>query len=308
MPGRGRNNPGIGFGRARYPGAFLLVFREAIAQLGWELRRFHRDLAECRDADGKEYCIGLENLYRRARRTPREEWPQLFNEFLQTIAVAEQSENLPESLDDVAGQLLVRLGPPLKLASAESRVWCHALTGTGLVVNLVVDYPNRMCYVTEDLIARSDEPGTVWMERARANLRERTPADCLEVIHEESGLMMCSTGDAYDSSRALLLEDLVPHTKAEGYLVVVPGRDELLVMPVTAASLPHVHLLKMLAESNFKTAPYPISDEVYWIQGGEWHPFPMAVRSGEVDVQPPARFLEILRALATEEPEGNERD
>lgn len=301
MRGRGRSDPGLGFVPPRYPGSFLLAFREAIAVLQWELQRFHRDLAECRDAQGREHCIGLENIYRRARRTPRSEWPNLFADFLQTVVSAEVAENLPNDLSVAADQLMFRLGPPLKLGDGDVRVWRHPLGDTGLVVNLVIDYPNRMCYVSEQLVAASGQTGSNWLDRARANLLARTPADCFQLIHAESGLLACSVGDAYDSSRALLLEEFLPAAKAVGYLTIVPGRDELLVLPITAGALPHIHLLKMLAENNFKSAPYPISDEVYWVHAGQWHRFPITVRTGEVDVQPPAQFLEVVRDMVLPE-------
>ena len=76
--------------------------------------------------------------------------------------------------------------------------------------------------------------------------------------------------------------------------MVIPGRDELLVLPVTGKAIPHIHLLKVLADKNFKTVPYPISNEVYWICEGVWRPFPIHVRRREVAVQPPPEFVEIL--------------
>ena len=91
------------------------------------------------------------------------------------------------------------------------------------------------------------------------------PAECFTVVHEESGLRQGSVGDAYDSSRVLLLDVLLPESRANGFLVALPGRDELLVLPVSAAALPFIPLLKVVADKNHKKAPYPISDEVYWI-------------------------------------------
>ncbi len=108
---------------------------------------------------------------------------------------------------------------------------------------------------------------------------------------------MCGVADAYDSSRALLLDALVPESRGEGYLFIVPGRDELLVLPVTPQSIPHIHLLKVLAEKNHKSAPYPISEEVYWSHAGVWHHFPIDIRTEEVTVEPPQAFVEVLSRL-----------
>src|SRR5262249_21217209 len=157
--------------------------------------------------------------------------------------------------------------------------------------NLVLDRPETMSYVTEQMVAESGRPGDEWLEKALANLRTRTPADCFEVLHEESGLLLCSVGDAYDSSRSLLLDALLPGDPALGFLIALPSRDELLVLPVAARALPHVHLLKFLAEKNYPIAPYPITQAVYWVQNGVWRPFPIEIRQDKVVLEPPDEFL-----------------
>jgi len=296
MPRR-RSDPGQGSGPPRYPGTFLLAFREAAAGMGWHIRRWAGDMVECADADGKDHVIGLENLYRRARRAPREDWPGLVTEFLRTVRLAEAEDSLPASLDPVAGQLLVRLGHPLKVIPPAARVWSLPLAGTALCVNLVVDYPNRMSYVTEQLVTDSGRPGGDWLEHGLANLQARTPADWFRVMHEESGMLLASVGDAYDSSRALIVDRLLPEATADGYFVAVPGRDELVVLPVTAKAMPHVHLMKVLADKSYKGVPYPISDEVFWVRAGTWRPFPIEVRGQEVTLQPPPEFGEIMDRL-----------
>jgi hypothetical protein len=161
-----------------------------------------------------------------------------------------------------------------------------------------------MFYVTCKMVADTDAPGSTWLERAVTNLQGKTPADCFQVLHAESGMRQCGVGDAYDSSRVLLLDLLLPETKADGCFAALPGRDELLVLPVSTPGLAHVPLLKALAEKNYKTAPYPISDQVYWIQGGVWRRFAIEIRGGQVAVQPPAEFLEILKRLMPQEDRG----
>lgn len=307
MAVRGRSDPGSGSGTPRYPGSFLLAFREASAQLQWQFQRLLNDMAHCIDAEGKEHFVGLENLYRRAKRTPREQWPELISEFLQTVCSAESAENLPADLASVADQLLVRLGKPIKLEDEEARVWAQAIDGTDLVANIVIDYPNRMCYVTDRLVETSGRPGSEWFQQACSNLLARTPGDCLQVVHEESGMRICNVADAYDSSRVFLLDALLPEAKENGCLVVIPGRDELLALPITMKAIPHMHLLKAVAEKNHRGAPYPISEDVYWIHGGNWRKVPIDIKSDEVTVQPPPELIDVLNRLA-EQHEGSDQE
>ena len=108
--------------------------------------------------------VGLENLYRRARRIQREQWAELMVDFLTAVSSAEEADSLLADLSAVADRLLVRLGPPLRPPAEDARVWSKPLDETGLCVNLVVDYPERMCYVTEKLLGDSGRPGEEWLE------------------------------------------------------------------------------------------------------------------------------------------------
>jgi hypothetical protein len=294
---RGRTHPGPGSAPPRYPGSFLLAFREALAGLKWEVRRWMGHLVACADSQGKEKVVGLENLYRRARREPREAWPALIVEFLQVADTAAQNELLPADLASVADQLLVRLGPPMPEGTS---VWTVPLAGN-LYANLVIDYPDRMCYVTEELVQASGKAGTEWLNNALGNLRQRTQGDCLQLLDADSGIRLCSVGDSYDSSRALLLDTLLPNSTADGCFVAVPGRDQLLVLPVSAEALACVHLMRTLAEKNHQTAPYPISGEIFWVQGGNWRVFPIEVRGNQATIQPPPEFVEVLKRIAPEQ-------
>ncbi len=297
MQPRSRSNPGHGSGPAKYPGTFLLAFREAMATLSWNGKRWLGTVVECVDAQGNERTVGLENLYRRCRRSERSTWPDLIAEFLRTVLAAEQNGDLPTDLGTVTEQLLLRVGKPLSSGPDEGRLWAQPLPDTGLVVNLVIDYPDRMVYATEGMITASGRPGEEWLEHALDNLRERSPEDCFQVIHEDSGMMMCNVADAYDSSRALLLEDLLPDEYPNGCLIALPSRDQLLALPVDRPSLAFAHLMKVLAERNYKTAPYAITDDVYWVREGVWRLFPMDVQGDKVTLQPPEEFIEILNTL-----------
>jgi hypothetical protein len=302
-----RGDPGYGSGPQRYPGTFLLAFREAAAGLDWKITRWLGTAVECQDAGGREHVVGLENLYRRARREDRSSWPELITTFLGMVD-HEQYQEPPKALAEVAERLLLRLGRPVGPRADGPEVWAEPLAGTGLSVNLVVDYPQSMYYVTAEMVEESGKAGGEWREHALGNLKAQTPADCFQVIHETSGLRQCAVGDAYDSSRALLLDELLPETRAEGYLVALPGRDELLVLPVTGPSIAFAPLLKSVAEQSYRTAPYAITDEVYWVHEGRWHLFPIELRGENVTAQPPAEFLPVLERLVPEGDEAHEGD
>ena len=74
MPSHSRSDPGHGSGPPKYPGTFLLAFREAVAARGWRIDRWLGAAVACVDGEGHEHLVGLENLYRRARREDRQQF------------------------------------------------------------------------------------------------------------------------------------------------------------------------------------------------------------------------------------------
>jgi hypothetical protein len=295
-----RSHPGTGSGPPRYPGTFLLAVREAVASLNWKIQRWMADAIRCVDAEGEEHTVGLENLFRRTRRQQRDTWPAYIAEFLSKVRAGEESVEEVD-LTAVGDRLMVRLGQPFAPLPNSVSVWAQPLEGTDLEMNLVIDHEETMSYVTAEMIEKSGRSGEEWLHDALVNLRARTPEDCLEPIHEESGLSVCTVGDAYDASRALLMEELLGDQAAQGCFVALPGRDELLVLPVNKDALAHVHLLRVLADKNFKSAPYPISDQVFWVHQGHWHVFPIDIRGNDVTIRPPEAFLPVFDQLSPEE-------
>jgi hypothetical protein len=156
------------------------------------------------------------------------------------------------------------------------------------------------------MVADTGKPGEEWLARARANLLARTPPDCLPVVHEETGIRLCGVEDAYDSSRALLLDEILPDGSAHGYFVAVPGRDMLVVMEVSREALNHVHLMKGFAEKHNQSTPYPLSGDLFWVRGDSWYPFPIQVEGEAITVHPPEEFGPVLKELVPEEDEGDE--
>lgn len=295
-----RTDPGTGSG-IRYPGSFLLALREAVANLNWEIRRWLGDAVECVDAEGEQHTVGLENLYRRARRTERGDWPVLIADFLGKLRDAEQHVADSANLMAVADRVLVRLCKGFPVLPDNAKVWSEPVAGTDFSICLVVDQPDTMSYVTEAMIAESDKSGSEWFALALQNLHERTPPDCFKVVHEESGLLLCCVNDAYDSSRALLLDALLPESSALGWLVAIPSRDELVVLPVSWDCLPHVHVPWLVARQSYQRAPYAISDNVYWVRQGVWRLFSITGRGQELQFQPPPEFVELIKENAPED-------
>jgi hypothetical protein len=289
------DHPGGGTPSA-LPGGFRAAVTVALAGMGYAVAGWEPDGVNviAPDRDGEQY-LGLANLYRRARNAEKVEWSRMIREFLGHVTGALSGPKIPDDLTTVASQLRPRLGKPF---GREGRAypWGIPLPGTGLEINLVIDFENTMAYVTDDMLAKTGRAGEDLLDLALANLRADTADDFFERVSEELDIFVGHTGDGYDAARALLIEDLLPESPA-GFWVAIPSREELVVWPVSFDALSKIHVIKMFAQDNFREHAYPVTDEVFWLSQGTWYPFGITVGETNVTVSPPDGFLAALEEL-----------
>jgi hypothetical protein len=247
-------------------------------------------------ADGQ--YIGLINLHRRATSADRAEWPTMIRAFLSHRAALLKAPALPDDLTTIATQLRPRLGRPCARTD-KTPPWGIPLPGTGLEINLVVDFPHGMVYVTGPMLARSRKNAEDLLDVALENLRDATPSDYFERASDELDIYIGHLGDGYDAARALLVEELMPDAPA-GFWVAIPSREELAVWPVSFPALGRVHALKMYAEENFHKHAYAVSEAVFWVWRGTWYEFGITL-GNEVLLDAPEPFGEALQELGGEE-------
>ncbi|MBA2226890.1 MAG: hypothetical protein WHU94_11315 [Thermogemmata sp.] len=249
------------------------------------------------DDEGEQY-LGLSNLYRRAQGVARADWPQLIGDFLDHLASISEGPKLPQSLDTLTAQLRPRLGPPFT-RELKAQPWSIPLPGTPLVISLVIDFPHAMAYATEEMVQNSQASAEELLECALDNLRQDTPEDFLQPLSENLELLLGHTGDGYDASRALIVEELLPQDAPAGLWLALPSRDELYVWPVSPQGLQHLPYLKLFAQDNYHKHPYPISDEIFWLYEGRWHTFTIRFQAPDtVSISPPPEFIELLEDWA----------
>ena len=96
----------------------------------------------------------------------------------------------------VGGPLVLRprLGRPCDRTD-KTPPWGIPLLGTGLEINLVVDCPHGMVYVTGPMLARSRKKGEDLLDVALENLRTATPADYFERASDELDIYIGHAGD-----------------------------------------------------------------------------------------------------------------
>ncbi|WP_439623748.1 hypothetical protein [Gemmata sp.] len=289
---------------AGLPSGFRAAVTHALADLNYTVASWEPDGVNVVPPTGKgdEQYIGLSNLYRRARAVEKAEWPAMIREFLGHLTGVLAGPKIPDDLTAVADRLRPRLGRPFS-RQGKTHPWGVPLPGTGLEINLVIDFPHTMAYVTDDMLKKTGRAGDDLLDGALGNLRANTPDDFLEPVSDEIDIRIGHTGDGYDAARALLVEDLMPESPA-GFWVAVPSRDELAVWPVSVAALEKIHVIKMFARDNFANHAYPVSEDVFWVWRGAWYPFGIKISDTELTVSPPDEFMVALESLNGGTPGG----
>jgi len=293
-------------GPAPYPKAFIQCVEATLSQLGLSVKSWDGEHLSVINDEGKDSRVYLGNLFRRTQNHPPDDWPDMILHFLRHITAP--MDEIPDDLHNCPQQLMPRIGQPIDLPMDKERPWSQSLNETDLCLNLVIDYPDRMAYVMERMVDASGEPAQHWVEIAMDNLAQRTTGEWVHVIDEESGISCSTVNDSYDAARALILERLLPDKSEHGFFVLLLGRDHLFFMPVNSETMARVHVLRLLGENNVKKTPYAISDEVFWVNQGEWYHFPIEVQDERVIVTPPDAFLQALDLVEEEDGEEQEED
>lgn len=287
-PGSGMPSP--------LPGGFRAEVTAVLTGMGYAVVGWEPDGVNviAPDRDGEQY-IGLANLHRRAKGAVKAEWPHMIREFLGHVTGAITGSQIPEDLTTITSRLRPRLGKPFA-REGKAYPWGIPLPGTSLEINLVIDFPHTMAYVTDEMLAKTDKAGEDLLDQALANLRAHTAPDFFDKVSAELDIYVGHCGDGYDSARALLIDDLLPDSPA-GFWVVIPSREELAVWPVSFRALEKIHVIKMFAEENHREHAYPVTDEVFWVWQGMWYPFGITIDEQNVTVSPPDEFMAALKEL-----------
>jgi hypothetical protein len=279
-----------------FPEDFRAAVLAQLAAVGLSVTEWESGGVRVRPSGGEEQYVGLANLHRRARAADPSEWPEMIRGFLQRVT-ATKNQDIPDDLNTVADRIRPRLGRPFD--RSQHHPWGIPLPGTGLEITLVIDFPHTMAYVTDEMLKKSRKKGEDLLDAALENLRKATPGDYFERASDELDIYVGSLGDAYDATRALLVEEMMPESPA-GYWVALPSREELAVWPVSFEALARVHVLKMFAEENYREHAYPVSDEVFWVWHGAWYRFGISLKDNDLVIDAPDPFGEALRELRGE--------
>lgn len=177
----------------------------------------------------------LTNAYDEYAARPAEERPLMVAEVVRRVQTpfptapdtwAEAQANIMPRLRDLAYYTNARLQIAHLHPDTPPPTFCHQPFAPGMALEAVYDLPTQMMAVTNGQQTPWGVDTQTVIDTALANLAVRT-GDCFEAV--APGFYVCTTGDAYDSSRMALI-DRIRALPVEGpHLAVAPHRDVLFI-------------------------------------------------------------------------------
>jgi uncharacterized protein YtpQ (UPF0354 family) len=275
------------------PQWLLDTFAQAAERLGWQYKGLDDEsMAVLVDDKGHEAKYGLQNIERRLAPLPDDQRVDKLLHHLRQLTSVHPVSDLAAARE----RLLVRLRPAFDEGDELGQhVWHQPLGETGLVQVLVIDYPDAMNYVTNDMLTDSGRTGEQWLTFALENLEAISERDNWLPLQDAPGLYLCNHGDAYDAARALLLDQVYHEPAPRGYLVGVPSRDRLLVYAVDDRALDRRFPDLLIATLGMhQNEPYPISDGLFWVYEGQWEAIGYDYQDGQLSIALPADLADLL--------------
>ena len=225
--------------------------------------------AEHHAIDGSSgFHLETTNLYAEWSKLPADERDAALQHVIRAFAHPEDEK--PETFDEVRDRLLPAVraslyfeSPDLIVTDKAVPALPHVAIGQSTGIGIVIDSPDAMRVVSSDDLKRWNVTLGAVQKLALANLRKRVPT----FQELEPGVWAAQSGDSYDSSRLVLLDEIRALDLAGGAVALVPTRDLLLL--AGAKDAPALLAMARRAEAA-DNDPRPIHTIALCLHGDRW--------------------------------------
>lgn len=216
-----------------------LGYEELELDLRWET--LHERLAGTAPATWRGAIADIIVETAALARAQDDEWNELKYRVLPVVVHSTAAQQIAERCDDV-------------LAYPYAAV---------LLITIAVRVDGGLRYLLKSQLEAWGVEGNAAIAAALDNLRRDTPAEAVGKMADDHYAL--DTADGLDSSRLLILDELLPEGEQTGLLVTVPARDVLSFAPFNSKGYKHIRQLVNLAYKCFRTWPHPICDSLFYI-------------------------------------------
>lgn len=299
-------------------------FERLEALVGAEVARLGGEAAEVTSGavrinlpgEAKPVTMGLQNLAQQLAGTEDANWPTVIARHFALVTSGQETQRTWEEVagdyERAAEMLRLRLFPIAYTEEGRGleMVWRVDLPGVASVV--VIDFPQLTQTLTRKWLEKWQRSAEEVLERAKRNTLssgamqvERVPLD----EQEQLVMRVLLSEDHYLATHALDLPSYPGLIGTHGSMVMVPNRHAVIVFPIE-----NIHVVKVIPAmvgmgiKLYTDGPGSISDQTYWRDAaGEFHRLETKVVEGEggqptLDINPPAKFVELLNQLAPSTP------
>lgn len=259
------------------------AFAEELARaLGAELRCsppvYDREGFRLIGSDGQIH--ELENAWNEAEPRSRIGRRKALRNWARLAAVALRNA-VPAAFDDAVDLLMPRIQARAYFTLLDLRERAegrepmripHRVLAEHYAISVVCDFPESVSVLNSEHLARWGRSFDDVLALALVNLRRRPPRAAGEMKGPSGASAWTAlSGDTYDATRLLVLEDALPRARFRGDPVaVIPHRDALCVTGAEDAEA--LEILGKVAEDGFDR-PYPIGTVPLRRVGGTWEPW-----------------------------------
>ncbi len=273
-------------------------------------------------------AIDLAPLHARMRGCPKADWPELIEQYVSDLqhqaagGVRDGSGDVSgDSATDAEDSLWQQVREPLRARILPADHADAALSGAlqrvvadGLVEAVVTEAPAP----GPEIARNGDSSGAelvsagealawgvaehVVFDAARANVRRDTRMEAERFTLDGTELTALFSPSHYATTHVLWLSEHVSglpgYVEANGALVALPHRHLIAVHPIeSAAVVAAAGTLLRFAARQYETCPGPISDQLYWWQGGTLNRLPSDSVGETLQLFPSDRFAALLDRL-----------
>jgi hypothetical protein len=119
-------------------------------------------------------------------------------------------------------------------------------------------------------------------------------------LPDAPGLYGLACGDGMSATRALVLQQILGQWPVGGMLVACPTPGHLLCVPIhSVESIEVLPVLAVAVQKAYQEADRGLSKQIYWLDGGLWHPFEARHEPGNLVLRPPPSFDRMFAHLAS---------
>jgi hypothetical protein len=238
--------------------------------------------------------IGLTNLVRMCHASAPERWPAVIAEHLRRCV----AKPVAMSFELAGPRLRLRIVPD-RLVRAKPDAYIVRPLAAELSLALAIDNPEHVVFVqARELEAWSTSEDELFA-LATANTRGEGALERQDIDIPDGPTITILMGGSYFAASHVLFLDRYMAPAKHGYLVGLPDRHALAVMPIDdGRCLAGLGGLVNLCHARFSEEPGAITDQLFWKDGDTLTKIACGVRDdGTAWVAPPDSFNDLVSRL-----------